>query len=768
MTQPSQLVADVDDPHYMATKRIMKGTFESQVGNDVYIEGTRAASLINPIFWGSDSFDVYSTFGTSRWKDENVGTNEQPTLSYTGFSQNDVLNQKALLQANNQTNDPLVLNYQGEYYDLADENMTALHLNAFDKVGDIIFTAGSFYGFKFRAEMGVPIALSIMLETGDTLSIMILSPTNVLSSTSPYFSTKRTEIVPIVPQEDGMHTMIIKPSGNTVLRSLQMFSEIPITDASEIETGILKSVETTVKFFRYPKNLDNSLTLNGIENFTVNQLGAEVYREYGSSGSITFFNEHGTGIFGITGATTIVTDSEILVAVVAEVPYISEPGQKTVDHFDLPTGVKLEYYFWLEEYEIPMLPLGEDFNIIPEEYSGLYNYYYYSPNSNSLSLDQTNSPIISFNSTSSDSAWFMDPMGLNSRTLYPSTHDVLNRADAQLVSMQQDFIVRLRRFTQSRFTEFPVQSSTFSWTVDSTLNSVDILYLPTSQFDYDMFNITLLDAHNASIDIQCDYYNNNGHRQTFDTATLWHIGNNVNPNYDVVNSTVEYPENMYNLNGMYLRISQTSNTLYNWSISDPDEIEFDNQDLVSRLFIRRESRISYLQDENSADVYKRTPLFASPGQPYVRELNNANDTVMYWIDGRVAPGGYVYSFTAENRAIANIDLYVGIYDNFGGIDTLSSGINDTVMFECAFAQSTHVGITVELDSSIGKNGTLTISVEKATPQKFPTLDLGEILLKKLPKIQSKAGGDDAPFPFIISLIAIPLMVLVYRRRLIKK
>ncbi len=765
LIQPITITADEDITYARPTKRVDSGTFDAQLGNDVYFQGTRAISFVQPKIWAKDEFDIYSTLDNSRFLEDNVRTNEQPSLSnYDGFRYNEYQGQSGLVQAHNLTNNPLVVNYRSEYYDLVGDDDSTLGLSAGNHIENVVLDNGKYYGFTFNGSSGVPVALIIIMETAQSVDLTIIDPSNaVFTKSYVYFSTRRTEILPIVPIANGTHTVLLYPRGDTVLSSLELLENVKIEETSDIGSGTIKSDESTVKFLRYSQNQEPILGLNSLDGFKVNEFRSRIQINYGSTGVVRVFNKHMENIFGASSS-TFNTDEDIIIAITAEVPYLSDPSKKNVEHLDLPKGVKLDYYFWITQFDIPNLPLNTDFTTIPQEFSSSFNYYFYSTNSGSLDLDQSAEVLMAYNTTGTETAFFMDPTGMNSISFAYYQIDLLNDPTGSIGLLDGDYIVQIPRLESMRFTTFPFQSVN-TWNVNSQLNSPNFYFLPTSTFSADMFNISLNSMHNASVDFRFDYYDSQGDWKASDTATFKHIANSTNPFYDVANISLEWPNNMYNLDGMYLRVSQTGNQVYNSTLSSPTIINTDDPNLVTSITIERGDLVNYFQETLRTDEYSRDTLNLASGGSYSRKVNSDNNTVNYWLDLNLDPGAYLISITALNRSIDDIDLHLDSKSHFSDFRNFNTNINETLIWEFGLTEATHFGMFVDLGGSLGINGTFSINVNTAAPVQFPNLNLGSLGIG--PDQKTKKDDDVLPFNSAIFFIVIPIIALIYRKKLKK-
>ncbi|MHA2276249.1 MAG: hypothetical protein ACXAC2_10800 [Candidatus Kariarchaeaceae archaeon] len=744
-----------DSNYSTPTKREVSGVFPSQTGNDVYVQGNREASIINPTIWSDTDFNVYSTVDSQRYYEDSISPTEHPSVAnYDGFTEHGSMGSSAIFQANNQSNTPMDIFYFGEYNDLAHDNSSGK--SSFNEIKNIVMRSGEYYGFRFVVNDLLPLALVLNFETYVEIKFYLLDPSgNIIvrpESWYEYFSMKKDEIIPLVPNYLGNHTLFMYPVQNTVLSSLKLYDDNPIQTVEGVATGTIKSDDTMVKFFKFETQSNGALNLNGLSNSKVIQFDAKTTIEYGSGGIVQVFSQHSTNIFGSGSSSVFVGNTTVYVSVTAEVPYDDEKDRKVNQHFDYPTGVKLDYFIWISQYDIPQLPIGVDFTTEPMAYDGGHNYYYYDTASSALSLDQNSNGIaLGLNSTGTSSADFNDITTQTVRTINSNSHDLINDPTDNIVQLSGAFIVELDRYETMRFTEIPIQSGS-SWTIGSTLDSVHIFYVPATQFSLDMFNVSLISRHNATARFQFDYFDNSGIRVHQTKDWFSYVTNSANPSY-LIEETRLYDPASYNVQGMYLRVSQVENKKYNGTTSTPSVLLTDDKDLSTSLRIDRINGVNYLQNLNPNSVYEQSSMNAI----FSRFLNATNNSINYWVDLSLDPGAYLYTFKIVNRSIDVLYLYT---DLSGWTNIL---INGYPTFEFAVTRKTRFGFYIDLDSSSGFNGSLEIMREVITPYVFPSLVLGFVTPNRSPEAKKSDKGP-LDFPWFTVVVALSALVIPLRSR----
>jgi hypothetical protein len=746
------------------TKREVSGVFPSQTGNDVYIQGNREASIINPTIWSDASFDIYSTVDSQRDYEDRISPTEHPSIcqdhacpdlytNFDGFLEHGNQGSNALFQANNLTNNPMDIFYSGEYFDLAHDNSSGK--NSFSEIQNVLMNYYEFYGFRFYVNEIEPLAFEFNFENYVGMYFRLLDPSGYIESHYEWFSTKMNGIVPFVPKHMGNHTLIMYPDTNTVLSSIKLYDQNPLQTIDVVTSGTIESGESTVKFFKF-ENHDNSvLQLNGLSNHKVTEFDAKLISEYGAGGTVLVYSQHGTRIFG--ESSSVFTDnSTIFVSVTAEAPYDDVKDRKVNQHFDYPTGVKLDYFFWISQYEIPQLPIGEDFTTEPMAYGGGHNYYYYSTTTSTLDLDQSGDRVaLGLNSTGTSTVDFVDITARTVHTISSSSHNFINDLNDDIALFSGKYIVKIDHYETLRFTEAPIQSGS-SWTVGSTLDSLHIFYVPATQFTSDIFNVTLLTRKNTTANFRFDFYDSSGVQISDTSDEYGYVTNAANPTYITDETFIQAPPDGFSVHGMYLRITQTWNRIYNATATTPIIQEEDSKTFETRLLIERLDGIKNQQEIDSTGVFQQSSM----GSSFFRFLNVANSTVRYWIDFVLDPGAYRYTINMINRSITNLNLHSDV-DTYW-FENKQVFANGMLELEFAVPLATHFGLQIDIGNT-GLNGTIQITRDAITPYVFPSLVLGFVTPNRSPEAKKSDKGP-LDFPWFAAVTALSALVVTLQVR----
>ncbi len=726
-------------------------TFTAGSGNDLYFRGS---SYLNV-------FDNYILSSTTKAK-----LNEYKELSFykdqaTILPQNPfTINNDRISQIHNDSNTPMEVTFENYYYDLfGNINVSELGENfMFD--GVIPLYDGAQYGFAITANGTNPLALSITLSSADSPTVDFL-----FWAVSPDFENPGTfgrsiavgveSLIPLMFPKSGTYVIVFKPDTNALLSSLRIYKDIPIYNFGDGVAETLKGTNSIIKFFEIsPENatlafrfflevkaydyaLDTS-QYNRQPN--VNYLGNIDFVYYRlPADDLSLMFPFGFSIPSIvaTGSLTFANPNlPLYIAVITEPPNDDDPSVSIIKQdVGLSPGYNFQYSLWAESRPIPSLPLNTSFLVTPQFTSTGINIYFYST---------TQDIILSLNSTSNTHADIYSLETLDYYLIKSVSHDSLHSATHDLFILPAgDYIFFLHQNSYVYFTEFSfttldppdlsegsMANSTLEF--ESLLERPLFLKLPTERFTQDQFIFEYLDRANRSVELTISLYDSTGNYLSDYRKQFEFIGNNVDPEWSVDNSTVIIPSEL-NVKAQFLRIYQGSNALYNTSTSNPKAeplLDQNDPDLVSNFRIKRQDYIAFLNATDPTLEY----FFLTLENTTIPELNQTLTNSAAFLVFNPEQRAYRITGLATNFTISTVSFWVdSVYAWFPPssiiIDsvTINGTTYDRFEIELAIDTPDQYGLVVGFNPGTSvNNGTFSLTIEELPIHGFPPLEITEI------------------------------------------
>ena len=724
-------------------------TYTAGSGNDLYFRGTSYL----------DVFDDYILSSTTKAK-----VNEYKELVYSGnqatISPNSpfTLDHNRISQLHNDSNTPMTVTFENYYYDLfGNINVSELG-NDFMFDGVIPLYSGVQYGFAVTANGTDPLALSITLSSAASPTVdftfWAVSPDFENPGTFSRTITVGVEtLIPLLFPQSGTYIIVFKPDASALLSSLKIYKDIPVYDFTDGIAETLRGTSSMIKFFKIsPENatllfrffleakaydyiLDTS-QYNQQPN--VNYLGNLVisYYNFPANGLSTMF-PFGLDIIWATAFGSLLfagPNFPLYISVIAEPPNDNDPSVRVIKQdIGLPPGYEFQYSLWADSKPIPSLPLDTSFLATPQFTSTTINTYLYSI---------TQDTILSLNSTSNTHADIYSLETLDYYTLSSTSHDSLHSSTDDLFILPAgDYLVMLHKnsyvyFTELSFTTLDPPDLSEGQLANSTLDFESVLKrplfikLPTERFTQDQFIFEYLDRANRSVELVVSVYDSTGNYLSSSLNQFEFIGNDVDPEWSVDNSTVIIPSEL-NVKGQFLRIYQSTNALYNTSTSNPKTeplLDQNDPDLVSNFRITRQDYIAFLNATAPTLEYFALPLENTT----IPELNQTLTISAAFFVFNPEPGAYRITGLATNFTISTVSFWVdSIYAWFPSVTINSVTINGTTYdsFEIELAIDTpdQYGLIVGFNPPASvNNGTFSLTIEELPIYNFPSLEFTEI------------------------------------------
>ncbi len=732
---PQQAVVGQDNT-ILAPQIHQAQTYSAGSGNDLFFRAPSYFKVFDNLLLTSTTQATLNEYQGMDYSE-----NQATILPQTYFS----LDPNRISQLNNQSSTPMTVSFDNYYYDLFGNINVSASGDGFSFDGVIPLYSNAQYGFAITVNGTDPLALSLVLSGGDSPNIdfdfWAISPE---FENYGFFSRSITvgveSLIPMIFPKSGSYMIIFKPDDFSLLSSLRVYNNLPISDFNDGIADTIKGTKSMIQFFKInPENARAFRFFYNVKNYDyvldTSQYNKQTGVNYLGRLDISYYTFPASDLsgmfpFGISmfwpsafGSLQYAdSNTPIYVSVIAEPPNEDDPSVRAIrQDLGLDPGYEYQYSVWTESQPVPSLPLNASFVVTPQFSSSTTNLYLYST---------TTDVILSLNSTTTAHADIYNVETFEYYKLDSSVHDKLNSPTDNLFLLPPgDYLVYLHKGDYLYFTEFPITTldapdlsqgptANTSLSLQSILKTPLFLRLPTDQLTADSLVFEYLDKANRSVQLAISLYDSQGYLFYNAYRTFQYIGNNVDPEWSVVNSTtISSPK--FNVKGGFLEIHQTNNALYNTSVSNPQGVPLldeNDPELVSNFRVTRRDDIAYQNATNPLSEFFSLPL----ANITIPELNQ---TVSY--------SGALFTLSGEQKAYritglaTNFSISVAqfmpdsinLWFTLTGADIISETINGTTYerfeIELALDMPGQYGLFVGFSPpSSPNNGTFSLTVEE--------------------------------------------------------
>ena len=151
------------------------------------------------------------------------------------------------------------------------------------------------------------------------------------------------------------------------------------------------------------------------------------------------------------------------------------------------------------------------------------------------------------------------------------------------------------------------------------------------------------------------------------------------------------------------------------------------------------------------------------GSEKVIPVNDGNGTIKQFMNMKLERGGYRLTVNTFNRGINSLDLIRSIASYFGGLYSFSVGVNNSLSIVFGVAAAITLGLYIQMASSVGLNGTISLLLETIPVLLLPVIALSFLLLRATPTVY-QTPLEQFTVPIAVAVLTIPLMAFYGYRR----
>jgi hypothetical protein len=697
-----------------------EANFSSGASNDIFFRPNYIDAYLSEYFITGGSTANYYIHA----EDGTAGPTTMVEDSHFSQSSSD-----KIIQLSNTSSRDLTLYYEREYYNLL--NYTSNELDG-NSNGDenILLLEDKPHGFLFNSTAGKPVLMYLEFAQTEgarslSLQIDIISPSGVGRTQYKGIPIHVGMYVPLYTSENGTYIVFLNSyTGDAMLSQIAIVDEIEVENINTGFSEQLDGVEAVSKFFEFDLDTTNPMVFE----LGVNRFVSQYVNSYNYLGTLEVrvftLNQN---IFGQFLPRQVVTKEKVLININIIPPDDEDANVKAIkEDLGLDKGFDVDYTIYATTYNLDDLPLNEDFKPLKQTYTGSKQFYRYTSDQDM---------IFSFNSTTTVGAIFTSMITGEIMYLYDYMHDILNNRDHVLIIIPAgDYIVSMQQFHLHRFQTFgfTTLSQNGSTSLTSTLSTPQFLYLPTSGFVKDYYNITYTSKQNASVSYDFNLYSSDGNNIFNHDKDFVHLANVIDPEFFVENSTLlayagTAPDVPYNVNGMFMRIEIIRNEFYNSSITFPDGdiLATNDPSVTSKIRIVRSDNIANARIENPTFAYYTGTLTDG----HTQDLLANNNSIYAYYNFEAEEGAYIVILETTNRTISNIQAYMDSTFIYGGLESFRMEMIDNIthyfyIYEFAVTESKTLGFEIDFNGPISTlNGTLVIHIDELEIAELPLLSL---------------------------------------------